>query len=311
MVKSANQGMGIFLFLVHCLLFSFIAIITKKISHDFNVLQILFMQTVGASIILTPFIFVYHIENYKITQYKIHVARAFFWVFASALYFFSMKFISVPKATALSFGVPLFTTILAIIFLKEKLKTPRILSLIVGFIGMLIIIKPGASGFEMASLLVIAAAFMWSMTDIIIKLQGKTHHATINTYYFSIFSAMISLPLAIYFWVTPTIEQMFWFLMLSLIFIFNIITITKAYEYADLTIMMPFAFSQLVFVAALSYLAFGEIMTASTAIGSLVIVVSTSFMSYREKKKHGEFLAPTIAEEIYNIDDIKEITPGK
>lgn len=249
---------------------------------------------------LLPFVAKHHTVPLSFPAFKIHFVRAFCWAMASALFFYSTTIISIPRAIAISFAVPLFTTVMAVIFLKEQLHAARIASLMAGFVGMLVIIQPGMDGFEMASLLVVAAAFLWSITDIIIKLLSKEHHAIVNTFYFAAFSALCLLPLAFFFWKTPSLANMGWLLALGFVFVLNIYSVTKAYEYADLTIMMPFAFSQLIFVAALTYFVFGTVIQLPTAIGSAIIVASTSFIAYREKKRHGKFLAPEIGKELYH-----------
>ncbi|MDB2415480.1 DMT family transporter [Rickettsiales bacterium] len=297
-----RQNIGIIWFLAHCLLFAIISVISKELLETLHVSQIIAIETTAASILMIPIIIMFFKGSVKNAFSKSHIIRAAFWVMGSSLYFYSITQIPIPKAVAISFAVPLFTTIMAVIFLNETLHKHRSAGLIVGFIGMLIIIQPGFADFEFASLFVIAASFLWSITDIIIKVLGKTHHAVTNTFYFSIFGALFSLPIAVTFWVTPTLFQWMLLIIIAILFIINMICVSKAYENADLTIMMPFAFSQLIFIAILSYFVFGEIVSLETAIGSLVIISSTSYISYRERKVHGHFLAPKIAEEL-NLDE--------
>ncbi len=284
---SKKQTIGVVWFVVHCLMFSIISITTKKLlGGGLHVAEILFFQTFSGTLILLPVILLRHRGQIKLTSYKTHISRAFFWALASVLFFYSTTIIPMPKAIAISFAVPLFTTIMAVVFLKEELHRHRTLSLIVGFIGMLIIIQPGFEAFEPASMLVVAASFCWSLTDIMIKTLSKSHHAFVNTFYFALFSALCTLPFAIIFWRLPSASEFAMLAFLGSLFVFNIYSVTKAYENAELTIMMPFAFTQLIFIAILSYIVFGEVMTMTTAIGSMIIIGSTSYIAYREKKRH-------------------------
>ena len=102
-------------------------------------------------------------------------------------------------------------------------------------------------------------------------------------------------------WNTPNAEQLLWFILLAAVFVINIFAISRAYQYADLTIMMPFAFSQLIFIAILAYLAFGHVMAIETVIGSIIIIGSTSYIAYRERKAHGKFLAPELGKELKEL----------
>jgi S-adenosylmethionine uptake transporter len=286
-----NQTIGVLWFIAHCFLFSVISIISKKLIANLHVFEILFFQTALGTLMMLPIAFSEKRRKLKIKSYKVHFMRALLWALASALFFYSITIIPIPKAMALSFAVPLFTSIMAVIVLKEVMHWHRVLSLIIGFLGMLIIIQPGMESFEMVTLLVVLAAFFWSITDIMIKLLSRDHDALLNTLLFAFFSALCTLPMAIYFWKTPEFTEILWLILLSFVFVINMMTVSKSYENADLTIIMPFAFTQLIFVAIMSYLAFGQVIAVATIVGSIVIIGSTSYIAYREKKMHSRIIA--------------------
>lgn len=293
---------GIAWFLLHCLLFTVLSAITKHLLDRIYVFEIIFIQTATATLAMLPLMaikFKGHFDNRALPW---HAVRAFCWVMASAMYFYSVTKISLPKAVAISFTVPLFTTILAVFFLKEHLKLQRVLALIFGIIGMLVIIQPGVGAYEPATLWVIGASFLWSITDIIIKVVGRQQHAVVTTFYFTAFGALFSLPLALSYWSLPNPYDAVWLLLLSALFAVNIISVSKAYQNADLTIIMPFAFSQLIFAAILAYFAFDEVLRISTLSGAAIIIASTSYMSYRERKLHKQFLAQQIGQQLIGSD---------
>jgi drug/metabolite transporter (DMT)-like permease len=279
-----QQTIGVLWFIAHCFLFSVISVISKKlIISGLPVFEILFFQTALGVLFILPFVLSKK-RVLRLKSYKVHFLRALLWAVASALFFYSITIIPIPRAIALSFAVPLFTSIMAIIVLKESVHWRRVLSLVFGFIGMLIIIQPGMQAFEIVTLLVVLAAFLWSVTDIMIKLLSREHDAVINTFFFALFSALCTLPVAVYLWKTPTILEFIGLIALAFLFITNMITVNKSYENSDLTIIMPFAFTQLIFVAIMSYFVFGHVIAVSTIIGSVIIIASTSYIAYREKK---------------------------
>lgn len=298
-IRKSNPVAGIGWFVLHCFMFAVISIITKLLMKDgLHVLQIVFFQTLFGGILLLPRIIKQHLHGITALSYKIQISRAVLWSGATILFFYATTVMPVGRAIAISFAVPLFTTVLAVIFLKEKLHFRRITALVIGFVGMLIIIRPGVEAFEVESMLVVLASLMWSMTDIMIKLVGKVHHAFVNTFYFTIFGAICTFPMALFVWQNPNYTQLLWVALLSVFFVANMISITKAYECADLTIMMPFVFSELIFVATLAYMVFGEVISLWTAIGSVVIILSTSYIAYRERKEHGHSIEQDLAEEL-------------
>ncbi len=283
-IKKNDPVAGISWFICHCLMFALISIVTKLLQKGgMHIFEIVFFQTFFGALILLPWIAYSHTAEIKLFAYKAHIYRAVAWVAATILFFNATNTIPIGRAIAISFAVPLFTTLLAVIFLKEKLNPPLIIALICGFIGMLLIIRPGFDSFETASLLVVIAAFLWSSTDIMIKMAAKINHAVINTFYFALLAAICTLPMAFLVWQTPGFTQILWLSLLALLFVTNIFSITKSYEYADLTILMPFVFTELIFVAVLAYFVFGEIISIATAIGSGIIIISTSYITYRER----------------------------
>jgi drug/metabolite transporter (DMT)-like permease len=284
-----QQTIGVLWFIAHCFLFSVISVISKILISNLHVFEILFFQTALGALFILPFALSKK-RALKLKSFKVHFLRALLWALASALFFYSITIIPIAKAMALSFAVPLFTSIMAIIVLKESLHWRRVLSLIIGFVGMLVIIQPGMQSFEMVTLLVVLAAFLWSITDIMIKLLSREHDAVVNTFFFAFFSALCTLPVAVYFWKTPDIFEVMWLIILAVVFVANMMTVNLSYQNADLTIIMPFAFTQLIFVAVMSYFAFGQVITMSTIVGSVIIIASTSYIAYREKRAHSKII---------------------
>lgn len=284
---SANNNLtGIAWFSLHCLLFSLLSIVTKILLKKFDVFEIIFLQTVGVLPILLIWVLVKFKNQVTFNIFKVskwHFIRAFLWSMATAMYFYAVTQINLSKAVAISFTVPIFTSIFAVLFLKEKLTSPRVLTLIFGIIGMLIIINPGAS-YEPAVAWVIGASILWSITDILIKMVGKVSHAVPITFYFSFYSAIFCLPLALNKWVAIEAGDISWILLLNVLFVFNMIAVVKSYQNAQLTAIMPFTFSQLVFAAVIDYLVFGPVPEFNTIVGAIVIVVSSSCLAYSERK---------------------------
>jgi drug/metabolite transporter (DMT)-like permease len=284
-----NQTAGVLWFIAHCFLFSVISVISKHLIANLHVFEILFFQTALGVLFMLP-VLLSKKSIPKIKSVHIHFMRSALWVMASALFFYSITIIQIPRAMALSFAVPLFTTIMAIFVLKEALHFHRFIALMIGFVGMLVIIQPGMESFENVTLLVVLAAFFWSVTDIMIKVLSRDHDALVNTFLFSLFSALCTLPLAVYYWKMPDGSEVLWLVLLAFVFVINMMTVNKSYERADLTIIMPFAFTQLIFVAIMSYFAFGQVIAMTTIIGSAVIIASTSYIAYREKKEVGRVI---------------------
>jgi drug/metabolite transporter (DMT)-like permease len=279
------QTKGIIWFILHCLYFSLIAVITKHLMQHLHIFEIVFFQTALGSLVLFLVIQVKFKEHFQIHQVSLHAWRALLWVLATVIYFYALHYIPLAKAVGVSFSVPLFTTVLAMLWLRERFYVARGIALLLGIAGMWIIIQPGVEGYQPEALWVVAASFLWSITDIMIKILGRNHHAVVKTFYFAVFSAVFTLPVALHYWVMPDMGDVLWLVLLAIIFSANIVAISKSYQQADLTVLMPFTFTQLLFSAGIAYLVFGEVMSLNTLVGGVIIVSSTSYMAYLERKK--------------------------
>ncbi len=279
-------------FILHCLLFSLISVLTKYVMKTgISIVEIIAFQT------FFTFIFLTFIKKgtFKILPTKrilfLHAVRAFLWLIATAIFFKSLNYISLPKATSLSFSTPLFTIIFAIIILKEVMRKHYIIPLFLGFIGMLVILRPGFDGYDSESLLVLVACILWSITDIIIKHLCASHENANITWFFTGFSFLMILPILPQFWTTPNIMQFGIMMAIAVLFLLNILSLTNAYKIGSMTVMQPFAFTNLIFVAILSYFVFDEMIVTPTIIGSVIIIMSTSFIAYNERKKYQKWLS--------------------
>jgi drug/metabolite transporter (DMT)-like permease len=297
-VRRARSS-GAAWFVVHCLLFAFIATLTKHLQLSIPIFEIIFFQALFGTLLMAPFfIRACTHESFEKRKLFFHALRAFCWVIATAIFFHFMQEMSMPKAIALSFTCPLFTTIAAVIFFGETLRAPRIIALVCGFIGMLIIVQPGMDSYKPATIWILGACLLWSVTDVLIKMMGRTENHVSSTWFFMCLSMLCTIPLMLPDMVEISALNVLWLIVLGALFAGNMFTIMLSYSKADLTIMMPFAFTQLIFISLLAYAFYDEVIQMNTIIGSIMIVISTSYMAYRERKIHKELLAYQIGKEL-------------
>ncbi|MEM7617423.1 MAG: DMT family transporter [Pseudomonadota bacterium] len=291
-------------FILHCLIFASISILTKYImqfeynGNSISIFQILGMQTLFGTI----FLLILRRDIFRPFPAKkslvIHFVRALLWVAGTILFFLSLSSLPLPKTMALSFSTPLFTIILAILILKEILYRHYVIAIIFGFVGMLIVIRPGINSFEPASLMVILACFLWSFTDIIIKHMGKLEKNATITWFNAFFSFLLITPLMIAFWVPISLTQFMLLLVLGMLYISNLMALTYSYRIGELTLIQPFAFTQLLFVSILSFILFNELISITTILGSGFIICGASVIAHNERKKRKEWLAYRIGRKI-------------
>ncbi|MFN7095820.1 MAG: EamA family transporter, partial [Burkholderiales bacterium] len=131
----------------------------------------------------------------------------------------------------------------------------------------------------------LAAAFMWAVSDIIMKYQLKSDSYDTQIFYLTLLITLFTLPLALWQWQMPNFKEGIWLIIAGLLFYINFHGLFWAYHYADLTVVMPYDFSRLIFTSLFAYFIFNEHPNKPTIIGATVIVMSTLYVVYKEKKQ--------------------------
>ena len=283
-MHEKSQITGILWMVFHCLLISIMAAIVRLLSDTYHVFEIVFFYNFFSFLLLCCYLVLFNKKNVlKTTYLKLHFNRSFLGFISLTMYFYAFTVVPLTEARAIALTGPLVTSLFAIIFLKEKVGMHRVSALVIGFIGALIILKPGTSEFSYVYLMVFGSVGMWAIIDIIIKIMTKTESTMTQTFYLSGLMSLFSLPGAIYFWQTPVLLiEWIAFTALGLIFLINIVAVFKAYKYADISTVMPFDFSGMVFTSIIAYLLFQESLSLNTLLGSVIIVSSSLYIIKRE-----------------------------
>ena len=288
MTKSSNnQLLGISWMLLHCLLISLVVTIAKALGQmGFDPIQVVFLHSFVAFLVLLPISVIREGKNIlKTKKFHLHFARGFLGVVSLYLYFYALKFIPLNEGRAIALFSPVITFIFAIIFLKEKLDIKKSAALILSLLGGYIIIGPSDASFHMMFLFILLAMIMWSCTDLILKSLSKTESNLKQIFYLTGLLSFLSFPFALQNWSTPTTQlEIILTISIGLIFLANSIAIFLAIKHADLTTVMPFDFSGMIFTAIISFFSFHEIIHLNTFIGALIIFLSSLYLIYHENR---------------------------
>ena len=233
-------------------------------------------------LVLSPIFIKTKLSVFKTNHLKTHFLRVILNYPSMLLFFYAINFVSIEKANSLTFVVPFIATILAVIFLKEKIYFYRIFALILGFIGMLIVIRPGMIEVSFGVYMILISSFLWAIMIIITKRLSRDDSAlTILSYqYFLMF--IISFVVAIFNWQSPTIETIFYLFLAGFSGTIFHLTLYQAYKLADVSLVQPYSFLVLVFASIMGYFVFGEIPDIYTWIGTGVIFIGVLIISIRE-----------------------------
>ena len=277
-----NKNLYIPLIILSVFFSAAMSVLIKLAQQDTNVFTAAFLRFFFGMLVLSPIFIKTKLSVFKTTHLKTHFLRVIINYPSMLLFFYAINFVSIEKANSLTFVVPFIATILAVIFLKEKIYFYRIFALILGFIGMLIVIRPGMIEVSFGVYMILISSFLWAVMIIITKRLSRDDTALTILSYQYLLMFIISFVVAIFNWQSPSIETIFYLFLAGFSGTIFHLTLYQAYKLADVSLVQPYSFLVLVFASIMGYFVFGEIPDIYTWIGTGVIFIGVIIISIRE-----------------------------
>ena len=258
------------------------AVFLKLAQNDINVFTAGFLRFFFGLIVIFPFIIKSNFNIYKTNNLKFHLIRSMINVPMMILGFAALMYIPLEQIKAIGFLSPILVVILSVLILKEKIYIIRILALIIGFAGVLIILRPGIIEINIGAYMVLLSGLLWSTVIIITKFMSKEDSPmTILTYQYT-FVTIFTLPLALIYWTNPTLHSLYYALLAAIVGTVLHLCINNSYRLADLSVIQPVWFTQLIFASVFGFSIFGEIPDGWTWAGGILVFTSVLIITYRE-----------------------------
>ena len=258
--------------LVACFCFSIMNGVVRHLSGSIEPIVVVFFRCLFGLVAMVPFLVRAGLSSLHTANPWLHVVRGLVSVIAMGCWFYGLKLMPLAEAVALSFTTPLFSSIAAVILLGEVMRKRRWTATVVGFVGTIIVLRPGLSEFTTGSVLILSAALL--MAD----------HPNAIVFWLVFLVLPLSFAPAAVFWQTPVGGEWVWLVSLGMIATLAHQSIVRAFALADTTAVVPFDFMRLPFVALIGFLAFGEKPDMWTWLGAAVIVSSSVYITHREQR---------------------------
>jgi drug/metabolite transporter (DMT)-like permease len=218
-----------------------------------------------------------------------HNSRAVFFTLRAAVglvsmltWFYGITLVPLATATAVNFTAPLFATVGAALILHEDVRLRRWSAVVVGFAGVLVIIRPGADRLDLNLLLILLSAASAAMNNVTVKFLARTERPNTIVAFFVMYLTPLSLLPALFVWQWPDLRTLAALVGLGAIGTVAHLSLARAYVAADASACAPFEFVRLPYAALIGYLLFGEIPDAATWGGAAIIVAAAMYVAYRE-----------------------------
>lgn len=264
--------------------FGLMAIIIRVASRDLHPFEIAFFRSLFGAVVALPLLLRRGLCTLRTDRLGFYVVRCAIGTLSMLAAFWSIAHLPLTQAIALSYASPLFVTIGAVLFLGEIVRARRWSAVVAGFIGVLVIVRPGTDGFTAASLVALFAAAMSGAVTVSIKFLSRSDPADTIVLLTTLLWVPLTLPAALLFWQWPAGWLWPWLLLAGALGTGGQYCWTHALRIADASTLAPFSYLQLLIVAVLAWLVFDQTLDRYTAIGAAIVIGSSLYIARREAK---------------------------
>ncbi len=255
----------------------------KYLSSTIPILQITWSRYFFTVIFVLPVMLIFFRKNFKWTQQpKLQLIRGLLLFCANILFFYSISVISLSKALTLAFIAPLIVTIFSPIILGEKVGLRRWSAVITGFIGSLIVLRPGFVEINIASIAALGTGFLYGIYLIVTRKLHNSDHPLLTLLLTGVVGAIIGSAIMPVIWVQPTITE--WYMMFAIGFFASIghLLLILSLRYADASKLAPFGYFEIITNIIIGYYFFNHFPDNWTFLGLFVIISSGVYIFRRE-----------------------------
>jgi len=261
----------------------FMDTIAKYLSAELSFFQITWARYFFTVFWTLPFMFFFFRKNLKWSENpRLQILRGLTLLFANICFFYSISVISMAKALTLAFIAPLVTTALSPIILGEKVGIRRWTAVIVGFVGSLVVIRPGLIEFNLATIAALGTGCLYGVYLIITRKLHSTDNPLLTLLITGIVGAIISSFLVPIVWVNPTQIQWLWLALMGIFACLGHILLIYSLRYADASKLAPFGYFEIITNIVLGYYFFNDFPDVWIFIGLFIIILSGIYIFKRE-----------------------------
>ena len=260
-------------------------ILVKGLSFDFPIWEIVFFRALSGVIISIFLIIIFGYSRLKTKKPVAHLIRAFSSVGCVVLFFFGIKFLLLSENQAIFHTAPIIASLLAIPVLGEKFGFHRMTAILIGFLGTLIILKPGSSLFDIYSLIPLASAFFMASAYLATRYLMSTESSIAIIFYYSVALLFTSLFFFPSNFIMPNLLEVILLSLTGVIGSLGHFFLSQAAKNAEVMVVTPFEYTSFIFVTVLAYIFYNQVPDITIYIGAIFIVISGIYIVYREQKQ--------------------------
>ena len=284
MISLNNNIMGIIFMTLGMFCLSVNDVVVKGLNISFPVWEVIFFRAFSGILVSFVLIFIFGWKSLKTKKPIRHFVRAFSAVGCVIFYFFGLKFLLLSENIAIVHSAPIFAALLAVPILGERLGIHRITAIVIGFIGVIIIVKPGTDVFKLVSILPLISALFMASVYLSTRSLMNTDSSIAIIFYYSLALLITSIVFFPSDFAMPNIVQLIPLMSLGVTGSLGHYFLSQAAKNAEVVVISPFEYSSFIFVGIMGYIFYNEVPSVSIIIGGILIIAGGVYIAYREQK---------------------------
>ncbi len=262
--------------------------VAKHLSANFAVLQVVWARYFFHLLILLPVVLWRHGASALLLRNPWpQIVRGGFLLGSTVLFFAAIAVMPIADALALVFVAPLVVTALSPLVLGERVGRRRWTAVSVGFVGVLVIVRPGLSAFHPGMLLALGAGTVYALYSLATRKLSGSAPPLVTLAYTAVLGAMVMSVVVPSVWSPPEAKDLVWMVLMGALAAGGHFLIIKSFEHAEASLLAPLGYSEIVMATVVGYLAFGDFPDAWTWVGIAIVIVSGVYVSLRERRAAG------------------------
>jgi drug/metabolite transporter (DMT)-like permease len=264
--------------------FTAMAVAVRELQRHMGSFEIVFMRSVVMLAIVLAMLPRQGVGSLKTQKLVVHLWRNGIHFLGQVLWVYSIGALTLATVFAIEFTMPVWTALLAALFLKERLTLPRLVMLGLGLAGVLLILRPGGGGFQPAMLAMILGSLCYASSFIFTKRLSSTDSALAVLFWMAVIQLPLALATSIPQWQTPAWSDVPWILGIGIGSYAAHYCMTRAVKVADASVVVGIDFIRLPLIALVGALVYGEALDPMVFVGAAVIFAGTYYSISRERR---------------------------
>ncbi|MDA1097769.1 MAG: DMT family transporter [Proteobacteria bacterium] len=266
-----------------CIMFSCMTAVVKFLGGSFDSFQLAFFRALFGLFAVLPFFVRYGLGVVRTRRLGLQLTRAIGGSFAMLCGFYAITHLPLADAVSISYARALFLIPLAVLFLGEVVRLRRWTATAIGFVGVVIMLRPGGD-IAPATFAAVLGAFLAASLTIMIKKLSTTERPESMLFYFGVVSSLVALGPALMVWRAPSLSELAFLMAIGALGAAGQYFMIRGYRIGEATALLPFDYTRLLFAGAIGYLVFAEVPDAWTITGALIVVAATLYIGVREAR---------------------------